>query len=41
MIQKGEIAPPLAAMDHEGRARTVADLTGARGLILLFYRGYW
>lgn len=41
MVQKGEIAPALTVTDHEDRARTVADLTGARGLILLFYRGYW
>lgn len=41
MIRAGEAAPPLRLLDQGERERGLADLTGPRGLVLLFYRGYW
>lgn len=41
MVQTGELAPPITAIDLTGTPQTLASLTGPRGLILLFYRGYW
>ncbi|MGH9485964.1 MAG: hypothetical protein ACRD04_00020 [Terriglobales bacterium] len=41
MVQTGDIAPPLTVTDQDGQSRTLANLTGPRGLVLLFYRGYW
>lgn len=34
-------APDLALPDSAGRTRTLAELTGPRGLILVIYRGHW
>ncbi len=31
----------MDAPDHSGAPRGLADLTGGRGLVLLFYRGAW
>ncbi|MGH9413489.1 MAG: hypothetical protein ACRD0Y_07085 [Terriglobales bacterium] len=41
MPQKGEIAPPLTVTDQDGEPRSLASLSGPKGLVLLFYRGYW
>ncbi|MGH9477358.1 MAG: hypothetical protein ACRD1C_13685 [Terriglobales bacterium] len=41
MLQPGDVAPPLTATDHGGQPRTLADISGPRGLVLLLYRGYW
>ncbi|MGH9482635.1 MAG: hypothetical protein ACRD1L_11155 [Terriglobales bacterium] len=37
----GSMMPPLRALDQDGAVRSLGDLTGDRGLVLLFYRGYW
>ena len=37
MIESGENLPPLSLPDHDGRARTLEDLSGPRGLVLYFY----
>ena len=41
MMRVGEAAPALRVLDQEERERTLTDLSGPRGLVLLFYRGYW
>jgi hypothetical protein len=37
----GESAPPQGLPDQEGQVRGWAELSGPRGLVLLFHRGYW
>ncbi|MGH9466555.1 MAG: hypothetical protein ACRD1Y_04310 [Terriglobales bacterium] len=41
MPRRDELAPPFAVPDQDGQAQTIASLSGERGLVLLFYRGYW
>ena len=40
-MRVGEAAPALRVLDQEERERTLTELSGPRGLVLLFYRGYW
>jgi peroxiredoxin len=41
MPEVGQRAPEIAAIDESGARRTLGDLAGERGLVLLFYRGAW
>jgi hypothetical protein len=34
----GTPAPAITALDQDGRERTLADLSGERGLLLVFFR---
>ncbi len=37
MLKEGQKAPAFAVPDQDGKARRLADLSGARGLVLYFY----
>lgn len=37
MLKEGDKVPRFAVADQTGKARTLADLTGAKGLVLYFY----
>ncbi|MGN6593423.1 MAG: hypothetical protein ACTHJX_11050 [Terriglobales bacterium] len=41
MLGPGDTAPPQTAPDQDGRLASWAELSGERGLVLLFHRGYW
>lgn len=34
-------APDFQLQDSEGRVRTLSELVGTKGLILVIYRGHW
>lgn len=35
------VAPDFQLPDSSGRTRSLAELTGERGLIVVIYRGHW
>ncbi len=37
MLKEGQKAPAFAVPDQDGKVRKLADLSGARGLVLYFY----
>lgn len=37
MLKEGQKAPAFAVPDQDGKVRTLADLSGAKGVVLYFY----
>jgi peroxiredoxin len=37
----GDLAPDVTLPDSTGTVRRLDELSGERGVLLLFYRGHW